>query len=449
MNDSARQYSDIYAAHSADICAHSSSVQNAPREKAYRAFLAKGLPSRKVERYKYTDVCEAFAPDYGINLHRVEFPVNPYEVFKCNVPNMSTSLYFVENDAFYGKLVPRAPLPEGVFIGTLQEFSSLHPDEAGAYYSKISSHDIEKDGITALNTMLAQDCLTIYVPRDTKVERTVQVVNILRSDIDMMTNRRVLVIAEDGAQVSLLFCDHDADDCNFLTTEVMEVYAGRGADVQIYSLEQTLLRNRRFANCYVRQMEGSKVLMNNMTLHSGLTRNKLDVSLEGEGAEIDAYGFALVDGRQHVDTNALIDHKVGGCRSNVLYKYVVDGEGVGAFAGKVLVREGAEKTESQETNANMCVSPEARMYSQPMLEIYADDVKCNHGSTVGQLDDAAMFYMEQRGIPEHEARQLLEYAFVDEVLKTIPLSPLKDRIARLVEKRFRGEMKSCTNCNAC
>ncbi len=133
----------------------------------------------------------------------------------------------------------------------------------------------------------------------------------------------------------------------------------------------------------------------------------------------------------------------------MLYKYVVDKESVGAFAGKVLVREGAEKTESQETNANLCVSPNARMYSQPMLEIYADDVQCNHGSTVGQLDEAAMFYMEQRGVPEEEAKLLLEYAFVDEVLAQIPMSPLKDRIARLVEKRFRGEITACTNCNAC
>ena len=229
----------------------------------------------------------------------------------------------------------------------------------------------------------------------------------------------------------------------------MEVFAGKGSQVRIYSLEQTLLKNKRFSNCYVRQQADSKVVMNNMTLHGGLTRNKLDIVFEGEGAEVEAYGFALVDGTQHVDTNVLIDHKVGKCRSNVLYKYVVDKESVGAFAGKVLVREGAEKTESQETNANLCVSPNARMYSQPMLEIYADDVQCNHGSTVGQLDEAAMFYMEQRGVPEEEAKLLLEYAFVDEVLAQIPMSPLKDRIARLVEKRFRGEITACTNCNAC
>lgn len=447
MNQSSLQYSEIYSSCRNDICQYSCDVLNSRRDEAFAAYNAKGLPSQKVERYKYTDVCEAFAPDYGLNIRRVEFPVNPYEVFRCNVPNMSTSLYFVENDAFCEKHVPRAPLPDGVFIGSLANFAKTHVGVAERYYA--TAANVKKDAITALNTMFAQDCLTIYVPCGVEVERTVQVINILRSDVDMMANRRVLVIAEEGARISLLFCDHDADDKNFLTTEVVEVFAGKNSQVQLYTLEQTLLKNKRFSNCYVKQAEGSKVLINNMTLHGGLTRNKLDVSLEGKGAEIDAYGFALADGLQHVDTNALIDHKVGECRSNVLYKYVVDGESVGAFAGKVLVREGAEKTESQETNANLCVNSTARMYSQPMLEIYADDVKCNHGSTVGQLDDAAMFYMQQRGVSEKEARLLLEYAFVDEVLEHISLPPLKDRIARLVEKRFRGEITACTNCNAC
>ena len=440
MNESSQQYIDIFASNRDDICRYSCNLLNSVREKAYEAFRVKGLPSQKVERYKYTDVNGIFAPDYGLNIRRVEFPVNPYEAFRCNVPNLSTSLYFVENDAFYNKAVPRAPLPQGVFVGSVKEFAETNPGVAEKYYTAIA--DTKKDAVTALNTMFAQDCLVVYVPNGIKVERTIQVVNILRSDVDLMANRRVLVIAEDGAQVSLLFCDHDADDRNFLSTEVMEVFAGKGSQVRIYSLEQTLLKNKRFSNCYVRQQADSKVVMNNMTLHGGLTRNKLDIVFE-------AYGFALADGTQHVDTNVLIDHKVGKCRSNVLYKYVVDKESVGAFAGKVLVREGAEKTESQETNANLCVSPNARMYSQPMLEIYADDVQCNHGSTVGQLDEAAMFYMEQRGVPEEEAKLLLEYAFVDEVLAQIPMSPIKDRIARLVEKRFRGEITACTNCNAC
>ena len=140
---------------------------------------------------------------------------------------------------------------------------------------------------------------------------------------------------------------------------------------------------------------------------------------------------------------------MGHCTSHELYKYVLDNEAVGAFAGRVLVRHGAQKTSSQETNQNLIATRQCRMYTQPMLEIYADDVKCAHGSTVGQLNDAAMFYMRQRGIPEKEARLLLEFAFAEEVIDKINLDPLKDRLRYLVEKRFGGELNKCEGCQLC
>ena len=145
----------------------------------------------------------------------------------------------------------------------------------------------------------------------------------------------------------------------------------------------------------------------------------------------------------------LIDHKTGHCSSNVLYKYVLDDQSVGAFAGRVLVREGSQKTVSQETNRNLCATKEARMYTQPMLEIYADDVKCAHGSTVGQLNDAALFYMRQRGISLDEAKFLLQFAFAAEVIDQIKVEPLRDRLHHLLEKRFRGELNKCEGCKLC
>lgn len=159
--------------------------------------------------------------------------------------------------------------------------------------------------------------------------------------------------------------------------------------------------------------------------------------------------MSLPTKEQHVDNNTLIDHQVPHCTSNELYKYVVDGHATGAFAGKVLVRHGADKTVSQETNKNLVATNEARMYTQPMLEIYADDVKCSHGSTVGQLNDAALFYMQQRCVSLEEARLLLEFAFVDEVIDKIELEPLRDRLHYLVEKRFRGQLYGCSGCKLC
>jgi Fe-S cluster assembly protein SufD len=188
---------------------------------------------------------------------------------------------------------------------------------------------------------------------------------------------------------------------------------------------------------------------NVITLHNGVTRNRLDLRLSGEGAECFCNGCVIGDKGQHVDNNTLIDHRAPHCTSHELYKYVMGDQSVGAFAGRVLVRQGAQKTSSEEVNQNLCTSREARMYTQPMLEIYADDVKCAHGSTVGQLNDAALFYMRQRGISLEEAKVLLQNAFINEVIDKMQLEPLRDRLHYLVEKRFRGELNKCKGCQLC
>ena len=446
-SDAARQYMDIYAQCRDMIHSHSCDVMNAPRDAAYDDFCRQGLPTRKVERYKYTDMAPLFAPDYGLNLNRLEIPVNPYEAFRCDVPNLSTSLYFVVNDVFYTKLQPKGHLPEGVIIGSLAEEAAKKPHLIGKYYSRIAKTD--GDAIAALNTMMAQDGLLVYVPKGTKVDRTVQVINILRSDVDLMANRRVLIIVEPEAEIKLLFCDHAVDDRKFLTTQVIEAYVGDNAGLDLYCLEETHAKNTRVSNLYIEQQANSRVNHNIITLHNGVTRNKTDLAFCGEGAECNLCGCVIADKQQHVDNNTLIDHRVPHCTSNELYKYVLDGHATGAFAGRVLVRHGAQKTVSQETNQNLCATKEARMYTQPMLEIYADDVKCAHGSTVGQLNDAAMFYMQQRGIPVKEAKLLLEFAFINEVIDQMQLAPLRDRLHYLVEKRFRGELNKCEGCNLC
>lgn len=446
-SDAARQYMDIYAQCRDMIHSHSYDVMNAPRDAAYNDFCRQGLPTRKVERYKYTDMAPLFAPDYGLNLNRLEIPVDPYEAFRCDVPNLSTSLYFVVNDAFYTKLQPKGHLPEGVIIGSLAEEAAKKPHLIGKYYARIAKTD--GDAITALNTMMAQDGLLVYVPKGTKVDRTVQVINILRSDVDLMANRRVLIIVEPEAEIKLLFCDHAVDDRKFLTTQVIEAYVGDNAGLDLYCLEETHAKNTRVSNLYIEQQANSRVNHNIITLHNGVTRNKTDLAFCGEGAECNLCGCVIADKQQHVDNNTLIDHRVPHCTSNELYKYVLDGHATGAFAGRVLVRHGAQKTVSQETNQNLCATKEARMYTQPMLEIYADDVKCAHGSTVGQLNDAAMFYMQQRGIPVKEAKLLLEFAFINEVIDQMQLAPLRDRLHYLVEKRFRGELNKCEGCNLC
>lgn len=444
---SEKQYIDLYNQCKGMINKHAPQVLNDLRDKAFDDFCRLGFPSKKVERYKYTDMQKIFEPNYGLNLNRLEIPVNPYDVFKCDVPNLSTSLYFVVNDSFYDKMLPKCSLAEGVIVGSLSKVAAEHPELVAKYYGKIANTG--DDAVTALNTMLSQDGLMVYVPKNVKVEKAIQVINILRSDVDLMVNRRVLIVMEQGSEAKFLFCDHAADDRNFLATQVIEAFVGENAKLDLYCLEETHYKNTRVSNVYIEQQANSVVNHNVITLHNGVTRNRLDLVFKGEGAECFANGCVIADKSQHIDNNTLIDHQVGHCTSHQLYKYVLGDEAVGAFAGRILVRKNAQKTSSNEINQNLCTTKKARMFTQPMLEIYADDVKCSHGSTVGQLNDAAMFYMRQRGISEKEAKLLLEFAFVNEVVDQIQLEPLKERLRYLVEKRFRGELNKCEGCKLC
>jgi Fe-S cluster assembly protein SufD len=459
--NSEQQYIDLYEQAREMIISHAPESMNVVRDQAFEDFKVQGFPSKKVERYKYTDIQKLFEPDYGVNLNRLQIPVNPYEAFHCDVPNLSTCLYFVVNDMFYNtpSVSPASirggaragMLPEGVIIGSMRDY----PELVSKYYTKLAK--TSEDAITALNTMLAQDGMLVYVPKNVKVDRAIQVINILKATPknaqrmvpDLMVNRRVLIVLEANAEIKMLFCDHAADDRNFLATQVIEAYVGENASLDLYCMEETHHKNVRVSNVYIDQQANSRVNHNVITLHNGITRNKLDLTFSGEGAECQCYGCVIADKQQHVDNNTLITHKVPHCTSNELYKYVLNDKATGAFAGRVLVEHGAQKTISQMTNQNLCASTASRMYTQPMLEIYADDVKCAHGSTVGQLNDAALFYMRQRGISLQEAKVLLQNAFINEVIDKMQLEPLRDRLHYLVEKRFRGELNKCAGCKLC
>lgn len=442
-----QQYIDLFAQCEDLVCRESSGVMNAPRAAALADFERLGFPSSRAEDYRYTDVSRSFAPDYGMNLKRVKIPVNPQDVFHCDVPNLSTSLYFVVNDSFYHQALPKAHLPEGVYVGSLKDFSNERPEVVSRYYGKLATSS--KNGIVALNTMFAQDGFVVYVPQDVAVERPIQLVNIFRSDVDLMANRRVLVIMEPRSEAKLLVCDHSIDTVRFLANQVIEVFVGEGASFDYYDLEESSDTTTRFSSLFVKQEAESNVVINGITLTNGLTRNDYQVELLGERAETTLCGMSILDKEQHVDTYTHITHAVPRCKSNELFKNVLNDQAVGAFSGRILVKEGADKTEAYQSNRNLCATREARMYSKPQLEIYADDVKCSHGMTTGQLDEEAIFYMRSRGISLDEARMLLSVAFTSDVIDHVRVEALRDRLHRLVEKRFRGELAKCAGCRIC
>ena len=443
-----QNYIDIFGQNRALIDKGSAGVMNALRDKAMESLMRYGLPHKGLEEYLHTDVATWFEPDWGMNLSRIDMHVDKAQAFKCNVPNLSTLLYFLANDEFAASdTAAKASLPDGVFIGSLREAANRHPEIVDAYYGRLA--DMNRPGIAAINTMFAQDGMMIYVPDGVTIDKPLQLVTLLHSPVDLMVNRRILVVLGRGAQAKLLLCDHALAANQYLTTQVIEVFAGQDSSLEMYDLEETHYANRRTSELYVSQKADSNVEIDYVTLHNGQTRNTVFSTFAGRGSNLSLNGIATIDKEQHVDNMTFVDHRVSDCTSNELFKYVLDDSASGAFAGKVLVRHGAQHTESQQTNRNICLTRQARMFTQPQLEIYADDVKCSHGATVGQLDDKAMFYMRQRGIPEAEARMMLMQAFVGEVIGRVSLEPLRDRLNRLVEKRFRGELTQCEGCRAC
>ena len=359
-----------------------------------------------MERYRYTDVQSDFAPNYGISLAPLQLDDMPF----CSMLSQADERL----SALYGQVADAA------------------------------------DPIVSLNTMLSVDTLLIHIPRGAHPQHPIQISHLLKGSVDnVMVNRRVLIVLDECAQADIVITERSYDQRHFLTNQVIEVVCADDSILNLYEIEETHLLCTRYSSLFVRQGRNSRVSHTSLTLFNGHTRNRVDVRLQGEGSEVMLNGCVIADKMQRVDNNTLIDHQVGHCTSRQLYKYVLDDSAVGAFAGRILVREGAQKTVSQETNANLCSARTARMYTQPMLEIYADDVKCSHGSTVGQMDDAALFYMQQRGISEPEARLLLKSAFITEVIEAIPMETLRDRLQVLVDKRLRGELSKCEGCKLC
>lgn len=438
---------ELFAQHEDIVCRHSTPVMNALRSGACNDFERLGFPAYGTEDYRYTDVAQSFVPDYGINLNRVQIPVNPYNVFRCDVPNLSTALYFVVNDSFYDRKMPEVNFPEGVFVGGLKYFTEEYPEIAARYYGRAASSG--KDGIIALNTMLAQDGFVIYVPKNVVVDKPVQLVNIFRSDVDMMANRRILIILEEHAEARLLVCDHSIDDVKFLSTEVIEIFAGEGAVFDYYDLEESTVSTTRFTSLHVKQEASSSVLINGITLYNGLSRNNYYIEMNGEQAESTLCAMAILDGEQQVDMYSHITHAAPHCTGNELVKNVLDDRSQASFSGRILVEKNARKTQAYQNNCNLALTREARIYGKPQLEIHTDDVKCSHGMTTGQLDENALFYLRSRGIPEDEARMLLSVAFTADVIDHVRLESLKDRLHKLVEKRFRGELAKCAGCRIC
>ena len=440
MNE--KQYIDLYREYQELIERNSAVCLNRGRADAAAWLERHGLPTRRHEDYLYCPLMKELERDYGVNVARVKFPVNPHDVFKCNVPGIHANVYFIVNDQFYANTHPG--LGGGAVFCSMKTAEERFPEIVGRYVGKLT--DGKEDAFVAMNRMLAQDGYFLYVPKGVKVELPVQVVNIMRSDVDYMATAHNLIVVEDGAEVTMLVCDHTIDRVSFFSNRMTEAYVGRGAQLHYYTMESSHDSMNNLNQLYVKQAGDSGFTMCTVGLHNGKTRNYTEVHLDESGAGTTLGGMLISDGVQHSENQTLILHNAPHCTSNELFKYILDGESEGVFAGRTVVKEGAQKTVAQQTNRNICLTREAHMWAKPQLEIYADDVKCGHGATTGQLDEQAMFYMRTRGIGEAEARMLLLLAFTADVVDLVGFEALRERIRTLVEKRLRGEAAHCEGC---
>lgn len=460
-----KQYIELYQTQRELINANSAPVLNAHRDAAAALLEQEGL--RRPKDFTHVDPEELLAADYSINLARHAVPTSHDDLFTCAVPELSTSVHYLVNEQCVSNVRENN---EGVFSGSLREFALRYPEVCQRYYNRLAMkadagqpndqfyYDQRSRqtsvtahrplGEAALSALLAQDGFVLYVPDGVVVEKPLQLISLMRAVESFMAFQRILIILGEGAQASILVCDHASRlrECELLSLQVTEIFAAAYSSLDFYALEEHHDLCRRLSSVYVEQHEGSNVAIGQYALTAGATRNRVYVDLCGERAETHLYGLCIADQQQQVDNITYIRHRVPQCQSNELYKYVLDDEARGSFIGRILVQQGADKTDAHQTDRNLCLTEKTRMVARPELEIYADDVKCSHGATVGQLDQQALFYMRTRGIPESEARLLLMFAFMADVIDGIRIEPLRDRLKHMVEKRLRGELTQCKTC---
>lgn len=440
MENSLTQYIELYHAQRQAIEAASPAVLNALREKALNVLEATRLPRKGQEDYEATDMNAIFAPDYGVNVNRFDLARNFTPTFSCDLPNLGTTPVYMLGDTI---VVPGKELADGVVVTSFAQAAKTCPELLERHYGTVARLD---NAATALNTLLAQDGLLVYVPRGVKA-RPLQLINIFNANAPLMAVRRILLIAEEHAQVQMLVCDHTQNETQrYLSNQVVEIIAREGASVDYYDMEESTPLTSRVSALYVKQEGGSNVLVDGITLDCGTTRNDYHFDVAGERAESHLLGMAIASGTQHIDNHTFIDHSAPRCTSREMFKYILGDNAVGAFAGKILVRPGCPGTDAYQGNRNLVTSASAKMYTKPQLEIYTDDVQCSHGSTIGQLDEDALFYMRSRGVSEETARTLLMQAFMADVIDGVRIDTLKERLYHLVERRLAGDDATCDNC---
>ena len=403
------------------------------RTSSLKQFEALGFPTKKDEAWKYTSLAKLLKNDYSI-FPKKETTTELKEVKKYFLYDIDTyKVVFI--DGIYSPFLSDTT-HDGIDVCLLSAAltKDKYKETIETYFNTIAKKD---DSLTALNTAFTKEGAYIYIPKSVVAEKPIQILHFSTSEQGpMLLQPRNLIVAEENAQVQIFERHQSLVPHQVLTNSVTEIFAAENAIVDYYKVQNDLDEASLIDNTYVAQKDKSHVSVHTFSFGGQLIRNNLNFYQKGEYIDSTMKGITIIGDRQHVDHYTLVDHAQPNCESHQDYKGIYADKSVGVFNGKIYVNQIAQKTNAFQKNNNILLDNTATINTKPQLEIFADDVKCSHGCTIGQLDEDALFYLRSRGIPKREAKGLLTYAFANNVLESVKIPALKLRINKLIADKL-------------
>lgn len=401
------------------------------RTASMRQFEANGFPSIKDEEWKYTNLLPIIKRDYA--LATAEAHITREELNEYVLTDTDTYFLVFVNGIFSEEL---STLKDDSFIiSGLKAAQHTHPELVAEHWGSCLPE--QTDSLVAMNNALAEEGAFIYVPKNTVVDKPIQIVYATKGLSDnTFLQSRSLVVAKENAQLRITQRHQNFDGKSIFTNAVTEISVAENAIVDCYKIQNDNRSSSIIDNTWAQQAKGSNCTVDTFSFGGQFSRNNLSFILNGQHAESNMNGISMIGQDQLVDHHTFVDHAVPNCLSNELYKGIFGDNAKGVFNGKVMVRPDAQKTNAFQANNNLLLTDNASIDTKPQLEIYADDVACSHGCTIGQLDEEALFYMRSRGIAKKEAQALLMYAFTNDVLENIKIPELQDKLNRIIADKL-------------
>ena len=402
------------------------------RSEAIKNFESIGFPNKKLENWKYTSLKNLLKNDF-IVLPEINNLLEFKDIKKYLIDDIdSYKIIFV--DGKYSSHLSDTT-HEGMDICILSAALSQSKYELliENYFNKIANDD----GITSLNTAFSSEGAFIHIPKNKFVDKPIQIIHFSTgNESSLMFQPRNLIIVDENSQVQIIERHQSLSENKVFTNSVTEIYADKKSIIDYYKIQNDNLQASLIDNTYVDQQRNSSFTMHTFSFGNELVRNNLNISQNDQFIETTIKGVTIIGDKQHVDHNTLINHNKPNCNSHQDYKGIYDDKSTGVFNGQVMVKKVAQKTNAFQSNNNVLLSDQATINAKPQLEIYADEVKCSHGCTVGQLDKNALFYLKSRGIPEKEATALLMYGFANNILESVKIPEIKTRINHIIANKL-------------